>query len=97
MPACRAKEDLRAAILVEEDRTRAELLGLCGEEVEHDGLARSGRPDDREVAEIAFVEVEEVGRRAGRLEDRTRIAPMVACGLADGKTVQRDKAGGIGR
>ncbi len=39
MATRRAEEDLGAAILVEEDGARPELLRLGGEEVEHDRLA----------------------------------------------------------
>src|SRR5690606_40804710 len=58
-PADAADEQFARAVLVEQDRARAELLRLRGEEVHHHGLARARRADDREVAEIAVVEVEE--------------------------------------
>jgi len=61
MAAGSPKKDLGAAILVEEDRSRTELLRLRGKEIENDRLARPGWTDDRKVAEIALVEVEEVG------------------------------------
>src|SRR5207244_2809080 len=93
--ADRADEDLRSAVLVEQDRARRELLRLSGEEVQHHGLPRTRWPDDREVAEVAFVEVEEERRRAGRLEDGDRFAPMIATGAAHRETVKRDEAGSV--
>src|ERR1700754_3295960 len=97
MPARCTKEDLGAAILVEEDRARTKLLSLRGQEVEDDGLARSGRADDREVAEVAFVEVEEIGRGARRLENGDGIAPVVAFSFSDREPVKRHESGRIGR
>src|SRR5439155_23336656 len=81
-PTKRAKEDLRAPILVEHDRAGREFLRLSRQEVQDNRLARPRRADDREVAEIAVVEVEEVGRRARRLEHADRLAPVIAAGTA---------------
>src|SRR5690606_12486463 len=88
-PADPANEQFARAVLVEQDRPRAELLRLRGEEVHHHGLARARRADDREIAEVAVVEVEEERRRAGRLEQRDRVAPVVAHGLAEREAVER--------
>ena len=54
------------------------LLRLREQEVQHHRLARAGRADDREVAEVALVEVEVVGRRRGGLQQRDRLAPVIA-------------------
>src|SRR3546814_12930163 len=67
-PADRADEQLAAAILVEEDDPGIKLARLREQEVERNRLARPRRPDDREVAKIALVAVEEVWPRGGRLE-----------------------------
>src|SRR5205814_10733672 len=91
----RAQENLRAAVLVEQHCARRELLRLSGEEVQDNGLARTRRADDREIAEVALVEVEEEGCRAGRPEDGHRIAPMVPARAAHGKAMKRDEAGSV--
>ena len=96
MPVHRTDKDLGAAILVEEDHPRREALRLRGEEVEHHRLARARRADDGEIAKVVFVEVEVVGRRAGRLEQGGRFTPVVAFGAAQGKPVQRQEACCIG-
>src|SRR6185437_15937146 len=95
-PAERAKEDFRTAILVEQDRARRELLCLGGKEVQNHRLARSRRADDREVAKVPLVEVEEVGRCAGRFENGDRLAPVIAGRTPHREAVKRDEAGGIG-
>ena len=82
-PADPAHEQLGAAVLVEQHGARGELLRLRGEEVHHHRLARARRADDREIAEVAVVEVEEERRRAGGLEQGHRLAPVVALGLAE--------------
>ena len=94
-PPDRAKENLGSTVLVEQDRAGRELLGLRGEEVEHHRLARARRPDDREIAEIAFVEVEEERSRAGRLEHGHRLAPVIVVGAPHRKAVKRDQPGGV--
>ncbi len=88
-----AQEQLGAAILVEEDGARLQLLGLGGQEVQHHHLARAGRADDREIAEVGPVEVEEVGGGGGSLHDRDRRTPAIALGLADREAMQRGEAG----
>ena len=66
-PADPANEQLRPAILVEQDGARFELLRLRREEVHHHGLARAARADHREIAQVAVVEVEEERRGAGQI------------------------------
>ena len=95
-PADAADEQLGPAILVEQDRAGGEFLRLGGEEVHHHRLARTGRADDREIAQVAMVEVEEERRRAGGFQQAHRIAPMVALGLPQGKAVERAEAGHVG-
>src|SRR3546814_5952071 len=55
---------------------------LREQEIERDGLARPRRTDDREVAEVACMKIEEIGSRRRRLEQGDRIAPMVEIGRA---------------
>ena len=94
--ADRAHENLGTAILVEQDGSRRELLRLCSQEVHHHRLARTGRADDREIAQIAVMEIEEKRRAAGRLQQGYRIAPVVAIGLAQRETMEAAEAGHIG-
>src|SRR3546814_8400167 len=58
--ADRADEQLAAAVLVEEDDARIELARLREQEIERHGLSRTRRADDREIAEITLVKVEEI-------------------------------------
>jgi hypothetical protein len=90
-----AQEDLGAAVLVEEDGARRQLLRLGEQEAEHHGLARPRRPDDGEVAEVAVVEVEIVRTGRGGLQDRDRRAPVVAVALADREVVIAGEAGEV--
>ena len=62
MAANGANEDFRAPILVEKEGTRIELLRLGNQEVQHHGFTRTRWTDQREVAQIAAVQVEEIGR-----------------------------------
>src|SRR3546814_1758546 len=78
----RAEEQLAAAVLVEEDDARIELARLREQEIERHGLSRTRRADDREIAEITLVKVEEIRPCRGRLEQGGRIAPMIALALA---------------
>src|SRR5207237_10112660 len=87
--------DLRPAVLVEQDRARRELLRLRGEEIQNHRLARARGTDDREIAEVALVEVEEERRRARGFENGDRLAPMVSGRAAHREAVQRDEAGGV--
>src|SRR3546814_16733517 len=81
-----ADEQLAAAVLVEEDDARIELARLREQEIERHGLSRTRRADDREIAEITLVKVEEIRPCRGRLEQGDRIAPMIALAL-DRKSV----------
>ena len=54
-----AHEKFRTAILVEQDGPRFELLRLRSKEVHHHRLARTRRADDREIAQVAVMEIEE--------------------------------------
>ena len=92
-----ANKDFRAPVLVEQDGAWLKPLGLSGKKVHDHGLAGTGRANDRKVTQIAIMEIKEKGRRAGGLKDRHRITPMVALGLAQGKPVERAKAGHIAR
>ena len=83
-----AHEQFRAAILVEQDRARAEFLRLRGEEVHHHRLARTRGSDDREIAQVAMVEIEEERCRAGGFQQRHRLAPVIALGLPQREAVQ---------
>src|SRR3546814_12100927 len=68
-------EDLCAAILVDENLPCAGLLGLRHQEVEQHGLAAARGADDQRMAEIALVEVEEIGASGIGFEQGNRIAP----------------------
>src|SRR4029078_8352011 len=94
--AQRTEENLRAPVLVEQDGARRERLGLGRQKVQHHRLARAGRTDDGEIAEIALVEVEEERRRARRFEDGDRLAPVVAGRAAHREAVERDEACRVG-
>ena len=74
-PADGADEDLGAAILVEIDDARLNLLGLREKEAQQHGLARARRADDGEIAEIAVVEIEMIGPGRCGLEHRDRRRP----------------------
>ena len=95
-PANAAHEDFCPAILIEQDGARIEFLGLGRKKIHDHGLAGSRWADDREIAEITMVEVEEEGGRAGCLQQRDGLSPMIARGLPDGKAMQRPKTGHIG-
>src|SRR3546814_19032752 len=56
---------------------------LREQEIERHGLSRTRRADDREIAEITLVKVEEIRPCSGRLEQGDRIAPMIALALAN--------------
>ena len=79
MSAERADENLGAAILVDEDQLRARLdaLRLRRDEGQPDGLAGARGADDREISEIADVEIVKVSRLRRRLENRDRRPPMI--------------------
>jgi len=90
-PADRADEQFGAPVLVEEDDPGTEFARLGEQEVEHHRLAGAGRADDREIAEIALMEVEIIGPRRGGLEQGHRLAPMIALGLAEREIVPAGK------
>src|SRR3546814_1181875 len=69
--ADRADEQLAAAVLVEEDDARIELARLREQEIERHGLSRTRRADDREIAEITLVKVEEIRHCRGRLDRKS--------------------------
>src|SRR3546814_19734511 len=79
-------ENLRTAVLVDENLTRARFLGLPHQEIDDDRLAAPGRANDQRVANVALVNAEEVGAACARLHQRDRVPPMV----------HRGEAGGIG-
>ena len=91
-----ADEHLGAPILVEEHDPRLEFARLGEQEVQHHRLAGAGGADDREIAEVAVVEVEEVGPDSGGLEQGHRIAPMIAADWPRRMVVQAGEAGEIG-
>src|SRR3546814_2451716 len=82
-------EDLCAAILVDENLPCAGLLGLRHQEVEQHGLAAARGADDQRMAEIALVEVEEIGASGIGFEQGNRIAPMIAGGTSSREGVER--------
>ena len=84
-----ADENLGAAVLVEEDVSGAEPLGLRQQEVLHDGLAGPGRAADEGVAEVAVMKREIERRAGGGLEHRNRRSPMVAGRPSGGIGVER--------
>ena len=93
----RAKENLRSAVLVEQDRARRELLRLRGEEVQHHRLARTRRADDREIAEVALVEVEEDTASSWSSRRRVTASPQwLPRGAAHREAVKRDEARRVG-
>ncbi len=59
VPADATNEQFCTAVLVEQDRAGAEFLRLRGKKIHHHGLARTAWSDDREIAQIAMVEIEE--------------------------------------
>ena len=84
-----ADENLGAAVLVEEDVSGAEPLGLRQQKILHDGFAGPRRAADEGVAEVAVMK-REIERRAGRgLEHRNRRSPMVAGRPSGGIGVER--------
>lgn len=96
-PAAGAHEDLGPPVLVDEQLLGAEAFELGQHEVLDDRLARSGRPADEGVAQIADVEVEPE-RRAGRgAQHRDRLAPVGAARLADRMGVERRQGREIAR
>src|SRR3546814_16843397 len=70
-------ENLRTAVLVDENLTRARFLGLRHQEIDDDRLAAPGRANDQRVANVALVKAEEVGAACARLHQRDRVPPMV--------------------
>src|SRR3546814_6811972 len=89
---CSSDLQLAAAVLVEEDDARIELARLREQEIERHGLSRTRRADDREIAEITLVKVEEIRHCRGRLEQGDRIAPMIALALAKCELMQIGRA-----
>src|SRR3546814_13048995 len=79
--ADRADEQLAAAVLVEEDDARIELARLREQEIERHGLSRTRRADDRDIAAITLVKVEDIRPCRGRLAQGERNAPMIALAL----------------
>src|SRR3546814_17680129 len=77
-------ENLRTAVLVDENLTRARFLGLRHQEIDDDRLAAPGRANDQRVANVALVNAEEVGAACARLHQRDRVHPMVHRGEASG-------------
>src|SRR3546814_3250580 len=77
-------ENLRTAVLVDENLTRARFLGLRHQEIDDDRLAAPGRANDQRVANVALVKAEEVGAACARLHQRDRVPPMVPRGEASG-------------
>ena len=95
----RPDQDLAAPVLVEEDEPRPgrDPLRLAGQEPERDGLARPGRADHQEVAEVVDVEVEGVGRGGGRFQQRHRLAPVQPVAASRGVVVKGGEAAEVGR
>jgi hypothetical protein len=54
---------------------------------------RAGGADAGEMAQVAVVQIQEIGRCGGGLQHRDRLPPMIAFGLTDGKTMQGGEAG----
>src|SRR3546814_18182640 len=77
-------ENLRTAVLVDENLTRARFLGLRHQEIDDDRLAAPGRANDQRVANVALVNAAEVGAACARLHQRDRVPPMVPRGEASG-------------
>ncbi len=97
LPTNRADEQFGATILVEKDDPRRKLARLGEQEIEHHRLARTRGTDDREIAQIVLVEIEEVGAGRRRLEQGDGVAPVIALGLADGEIVQAGKPSIVAR
>src|SRR3546814_3630331 len=70
-------ENLRTAVLVDENLTRARFLGLRHQEIDDDRLAAPGRANDQRVANVALVQAEKVGAACARLHPRDRVPPLV--------------------
>src|SRR5208283_5352000 len=79
LPTERPDENLRAAILVDENELWTGLypLRLGGDEGQPNCLARPRGADDGEVSEIADVEIIEVSRLRSRLENGDRRPPVI--------------------
>src|SRR3546814_5296107 len=75
----------------------ARLFGLREQKILDDRLAPAGRADDERLPDVAIVEIEIIGRIGGRLEQRDRVAPMMARALAHGIGVDRRERGEIAR
>src|SRR3546814_14897146 len=75
----------------------ARLFGLREQKILDDRLAPAGRADDERMPDVAIVEIEIIGRIGGRLEQRDRVAPMIARALAHGIGVDRRERGEIAR
>src|SRR3546814_16333387 len=88
-----ADEQLAAAVLVEEDDARIELARLREQAIERHGLSRTRRADDREIAEITLVKVEEIRPCRGRLEQGDRIADRKSVVEGKGVSVRVDLGG----
>src|SRR3546814_5973242 len=84
-------ENLRTAVLVDENLTRARFLGLRHQEIDDDRLAAPGRANDQRVANVALVKAEEVGAACARLHQRDRVPPMVPRGEASGIGMERSE------
>ena len=85
VPAAGADEDLRAAVLVEEEHRgrRIQPLGLRQQEVHQRGLAGTGLADDKRVAERLFAQ-RVLGRVRGVEVEMVRLA---VAGLQRGHAV----------
>src|SRR3546814_2347400 len=56
-------ENLRTAVLVDENLTRARFLGLRHQEIDDDRLAAPGRANDQRVANVALVKADRKSTR----------------------------------
>jgi len=97
-------EDLRAAILVDENLPSAGLFGLCHQEVQKHRFAAAGWADNQRMPKIALVEIEEIGAARIGFEQCHRIAPMIAARLSrregmegrEGREIERGDRRGPG-
>lgn len=53
-------------------------MGLCVQEGQKNGLTEAGRPNDREIANVALMEIEPVRCAGSGFETRDRRPPMIA-------------------
>src|SRR3546814_12098113 len=70
-------ENLRTAVLVDENLTRARFPGLRHQEIDDDRFTAPGRTNDQRGANAGRVKVEEVRATSARLHTCDRVPPMV--------------------